>query len=101
MSASSLLLLADHIKLSLLEQQRARSLGLKRDSQEGYIARSLDQFRDGLEALEKEQQRLQAAGDESYVNFSHPVLKETSLTSPTQESNLSRRYCCFVAQAIY
>jgi len=73
MSASSLLLLADHIKLSLLEQQRARSLELKSDLQEGHIARSLDQFRDGLEALEKEQQRLQAAGDESYVNLSHPV----------------------------
>lgn len=64
---NALLLLADHIKLSLLEQQRAKTLKLSRDSQDGHISRSLDQFREGLEALEKEQQRLQEAGDESYV----------------------------------
>lgn len=64
---NALLLLADHIKLSLLEQQRAKTLKLARDSQDGHISRSLDQFRDGLEALEKEQQRLQEAGDGSYV----------------------------------
>ncbi|KAG7285350.1 hypothetical protein NEMBOFW57_009973 [Staphylotrichum longicolle] len=62
---NALLLLADHIKLSLLEQQRAKTLNLRRDSQDGHISRSLDQFRDGLESLEKEQQRLQDAGDES------------------------------------
>lgn len=65
---NALLLLADHIKLSLLEQQRAKTLNLRRDSQDGHISRSLDQFREGLESLEKEQQRLEEAGDESYVS---------------------------------
>ncbi|KAK3297781.1 uncharacterized protein B0H64DRAFT_131575 [Chaetomium fimeti] len=62
---NALLLLADHIKLSLLEQQRAKTLNLRRDSQDGHISRSLDQFREGLESLEKEQLRLEEAGDES------------------------------------
>lgn len=60
---NALLLLADHIKLSLLEQKRARTLNLSRDSQDGHISRSLDQFREGLDAIEREQQRLQEAGD--------------------------------------
>jgi syntaxin 8 len=63
---NALLLLADHIKLSLLEQKRARTLNLSRDSQDGHISRSLDQFREGLDAIEREQQRLQEAGDASY-----------------------------------
>lgn len=63
---NALFLLADHIKLSLLERKRARSLDLAAgDTQDGHIARSLDQFREGLEALEKEHKRLEAAGDES------------------------------------
>jgi syntaxin 8 len=65
---NALLLLADHIKLSLLEQQRAKTLNLSGDSQDGHISRSLDQFREGLEALEKELRRLQEAGDESYCS---------------------------------
>lgn len=63
-SANQLFLLADHIKLSLLERQRAKSLNLDADSNDGHISRSLEQFRDGLEALEKEQARLEEAGDE-------------------------------------
>jgi syntaxin 8 len=66
---NALLLLADHIKLSLLEQQRAKTLKLSRDSQDGHISRSLDQFREGIEALEKEQQRLEELGQESYVSL--------------------------------
>ncbi|KAI1139793.1 v-SNARE [Hypoxylon sp. FL0543] len=61
---NQLFLLADHIKLSLLERQRAQSLNLDADSKDGHISRSLDQFRDGLAALEKEQKRLEEAGDE-------------------------------------
>ncbi|KAK3943591.1 hypothetical protein QBC46DRAFT_377476 [Diplogelasinospora grovesii] len=60
---NALLLLADHIKLSLLERQRAKTLNLASDSQDGHISKSLDQFRDGLEALQKEVERLQEAGD--------------------------------------
>jgi syntaxin 8 len=62
-SASQLFLLADHIKLSLLERQRAKNLNLEGDSQDGHISRSFDQFRDGLTSLREEEQRLTEAGD--------------------------------------
>ncbi|KAF4464818.1 SNARE complex subunit (Syn8) [Fusarium albosuccineum] len=62
-SANQLFLLADHVKLSLLERQRAKSLNLDGDSQDGHISRSLDQFRDGLANLREEEQRLTEAGD--------------------------------------
>lgn len=52
MAASQLLLLADHVKLSLLEQQRAISLDLEPDSHDGEISKSLDSLREGLEKLE-------------------------------------------------
>ena len=64
---NQLFLLADHVKLSLLERQRAQALNLDADSKDGHNARSLDQFRDGLEALRAEQTRLEGAGDEEYV----------------------------------
>lgn len=64
---NQLYLLADHIKLSLLERQRAQSLNLDADSKDGHISRSLDQFRDGLAAIQKEKARLEEAGDEEYV----------------------------------
>jgi syntaxin 8 len=66
-NANQLFLLADHIKLSLLERQRAQSLNLDSESNDGHISRSLEQFNDGLASLEQEQQRLQEAGDEEYV----------------------------------
>ena len=65
-NASQLYLLADHIKLSLLERQRAISLNLEPNSQDGHISRSLDSMREGVEALEQEQSRLEESGD-SYV----------------------------------
>ncbi|KAK3387286.1 hypothetical protein B0H63DRAFT_521346 [Podospora didyma] len=61
---NALLLLADHLKLSLLERQRAKTLGLASDSQDGHISRSLEQFREGLEGLEKEVTRLQDEGED-------------------------------------
>lgn len=48
---SQLLLLADHIKLSLLERQRATGLNLNDDTEDGHISRSLDQLRTGIAAL--------------------------------------------------
>jgi syntaxin 8 len=51
---SQLYLLADHIKLSLLERQRAISLNLEPNSQDGHISRSLDSMREGIEALEQQ-----------------------------------------------
>ncbi|KAH8778530.1 hypothetical protein F5883DRAFT_626547 [Diaporthe sp. PMI_573] len=62
---NALFLLADHIKLSLLERKRAQALNLQSDSQDGHLSRSLEQFRDGLEALQSEQQRLEEAGDDA------------------------------------
>jgi syntaxin 8 len=56
-------LLADHIKLSLLERQRAISLNLEPTSQDGHISRSLETLREGIEAITKERIRLQGAGE--------------------------------------
>ncbi|KAI0202529.1 v-SNARE [Astrocystis sublimbata] len=61
---NQLLLLADHIKLSLLERQRAQSLDIGGDANDGHISRSLDQFKDGLTSLESELKRLEESGDE-------------------------------------
>jgi syntaxin 8 len=56
-------LLADHIKLSLLERQRAISLNLEPTSQDGHISRSLDSLKEGVDNVTKERVRLQEAGD--------------------------------------
>jgi len=49
---SQLFLLADHIKLSLLERQRAIALNLDPNpSQDSNISRSLESFREGVESL--------------------------------------------------
>src|SRR5689334_4590058 len=50
---SQLLLLADHIKLSLLERQRAQSLNLELSpTQDSNISRSIESFRESLAAFE-------------------------------------------------
>jgi syntaxin 8 len=49
-----LFLLADHIKLSLLERQRAISLNLPSTSQDVQISRSLDSLRSGIASLESQ-----------------------------------------------
>ena len=66
-NSSQLYLLADHIKLSLLERQRAISLDLEPTTQDGHISRSLDSMRDGVEGLEEEENRLRESGDSSVV----------------------------------
>lgn len=71
---NQLFLLADHIKLSLLERQRAQSLHLDEEeggSHDGHISRSLDQFRDGIATLHAEKDRLDESGDASYVPLHH------------------------------
>ncbi|KAI1178202.1 v-SNARE [Nemania sp. FL0916] len=76
---NQLYLLADHIKLSLLERQRAQSLEISGDSNDGHISRSLDQFKDGLAALEDDLKRLEEAGDEDgalNISDSLPGLKK-------------------------
>lgn len=72
---SQLFLLADHIKLSLLERQRAIALNLEGNKQDGHITRSLETLRDGIENLQKQQRQLQSTGDE-YV---HTSFKHSSL----------------------
>ncbi|KIH86334.1 syntaxin 8 [Sporothrix brasiliensis 5110] len=80
---NALYLLADHIKLSLLERQRSKALNLlqadaddaaatgdssagasERDAQDGHIARSLDQLEEGIASLKTEQARLESQGEE-------------------------------------
>ena len=60
---SQVFLLADHIKLSLLERQRAISLNLEPNAQDGNISRSLESMREGVEAVEQEVERLNSKGD--------------------------------------
>ncbi|KAL9108436.1 MAG: hypothetical protein Q9227_006770 [Pyrenula ochraceoflavens] len=49
---NQLFLLADHIKLSLLERQRAISLNLAPNSQDSQISRSLDSLWEGIQAID-------------------------------------------------
>ncbi|KAJ5893733.1 hypothetical protein N7495_005424 [Penicillium taxi] len=60
---SQLFLLADHIKLSLLERQRAISLDLEPNAQDGEISRSLESLQEGIRAVEAEQTRLADSHD--------------------------------------
>ncbi|KAL5355732.1 hypothetical protein BJX96DRAFT_78183 [Aspergillus floccosus] len=61
---SQLFLLADHIKLSLLERQRAISLNLEPNSQDGEISRSLESLRDGIAKVEADCVRRDATNDD-------------------------------------
>lgn len=60
---SQLFLLADHIKLSLLERERAISLDLEPNAQDGEISRSLESLQAGIQAVEAEQARLTESND--------------------------------------
>ncbi|KAL1607805.1 hypothetical protein SLS60_002743 [Paraconiothyrium brasiliense] len=85
-----LFLLADHIKLSLLERQRAISLNLSPNSQDAQISRSLEQLRSGIEALESQ---VEDNPDES-ITSQLPRLRTqlTDLTSqfrPSAETPIS------------
>jgi hypothetical protein len=72
-----LFLLADHIKLSLLERQRAISLNLEPSAQDGSISRSLESLREGIEATEAEAARLETKGDPFVLSaFYKPILTD-------------------------
>ena len=58
-----LFLLADHLKLSLLERQRAISLNLEPHKQDSHISSSLASLQDGIEQLESQQADLGQAED--------------------------------------
>lgn len=64
-SPHQLLLLADHLKLSLLERQRAISLNLEPTKQDSHIARSLSNLQEGIEALESQEVDLGQAEDDN------------------------------------
>ncbi|KAF4628021.1 hypothetical protein G7Y89_g10136 [Cudoniella acicularis] len=81
-------LLADHIKLSLLERQRAISLNLEPTSQDGHISRSLDSLREGLENVTKERIRLEEAGETS----ASLTLQETEHSLQTQYNDLGAQF---------
>ncbi|KAK2768878.1 hypothetical protein FQN52_008675 [Onygenales sp. PD_12] len=66
---SQLFLLADHIKLSLLERQRAISLELEPNSQDGEISRSLESLREGIEAIDAQIARLEENDDPSAADL--------------------------------
>ena len=68
---NQLLLLADHIKLSLLERQRAISLNLTPTSQDAHITRSLESLRSGIEEITNHVSQLQEDGDEACVSISY------------------------------
>ncbi|KAF2018714.1 hypothetical protein BU24DRAFT_418253 [Aaosphaeria arxii CBS 175.79] len=95
-----LFLLADHIKLSLLERQRAISLNLSPNSQDVQISRSLDSLRSGIESLESQVEdkpddaissqlpRLRSQLSELTSQFTTTTTSPTSptLTSPNDPS---------------
>ncbi|RKF58369.1 putative snare complex subunit [Erysiphe neolycopersici] len=56
-------LLADHIKLSLLERQRAIYSSTNSASKDSYISRSLESLQEGIAKINAEQLRLQNSGD--------------------------------------
>ncbi|KEF55470.1 uncharacterized protein A1O9_08220 [Exophiala aquamarina CBS 119918] len=92
---SQLLLLADHIKLSLLERQRAISLNLDPNpSQDSSISRSLESFREGVESLATrssdveslDQLRSQYHDLSRQFHGEHSSTLETTLSSPNDAS---------------
>ncbi|KAF2149891.1 snare-domain-containing protein [Myriangium duriaei CBS 260.36] len=89
-----LLLLADHIKLSLLERQRAHSLNLPADKQDVSIQRSLASLKDGISSLERQNitdladqiSRLTTQADELSTEFTSTSAPADSTTHPNDPS---------------
>ena len=86
---SQLFLLADHIKLSLLERQRAASLDLEPNaSQDSNISRSLESFREGIESLSSRSSdtdsltQLRTQYDDLYRQFHGSSVPSSIITSP-------------------
>lgn len=82
---NQLLLLADHVKLSLLERQRAIALKLEPNKQDAHITRSLDTFREGIESLQAQQEQQEDLGEECAHLFS-PISSQPYLTYPSTSS---------------
>ncbi|KAJ6148252.1 hypothetical protein N7497_010234 [Penicillium chrysogenum] len=85
---SQLFLLADHIKLSLLERERAISLDLEPNSKDGEISWSLESLRESIEALEAEQTRLANSHDSAGAT----ALKDQLTPLQAQFKDLSTQF---------
>ncbi|KAJ5165931.1 hypothetical protein N7492_006227 [Penicillium capsulatum] len=85
---SQLFLIADHIKLSLLERQRAISLDLEPNAQDGEISRSLESLQEGIQAVEAEQTRLA----DSHDNTGAAALKDQLGPLHAQYKELSTQF---------
>ncbi|KAJ5629366.1 hypothetical protein N7528_003023 [Penicillium herquei] len=92
---SQLFLLADHIKLSLLERQRAISLDLEPNAQDGEISRSLESLQEGIQAIEAEQTRLA----DSHDSAGAAALKDQLIPLHEQYRDLSSQFYGESAQA--
>ncbi|KAK6424125.1 hypothetical protein LTR95_016428 [Oleoguttula sp. CCFEE 5521] len=96
-----LLLLADHLKLSLLERQRAKSLGLDANKQDGTISKSLHSLDEGLQHLESNGTRSDEAANgvaslrnqynELYRQF-HGTAPPSVATSKPNDPTLQRDF---------
>ncbi|KAF9882935.1 hypothetical protein FE257_004870 [Aspergillus nanangensis] len=84
---SQLFLLADHIKLSLLERQRAISLNLEPNSQDGEISRSLESLHEGIAQVQA-----QLTGVEETTDDCAELLKDQLTTLQSQYRDLSAQF---------
>lgn len=92
---SQLLLLADHIKLSLLERQRAVSLKLEPNAQNSEISRSLNSLREGVEALEVQELYVFIKGlsfNQADSKCSSPELSQQAATLRSQYNDLNSQF---------
>ncbi|WPG98972.1 Hypothetical protein R9X50_00177400 [Acrodontium crateriforme] len=90
-----LFLLADHLKLSLLERQRAIVLNLEPNKQDPQITRSLDELQDGIEQLESDAnddttiadtERLRKQYEELYTQFHGKSAPSAEIRTPNNKS---------------
>jgi len=88
-TSSQLYLLSDHIKLSLLERQRAIALQLPPNSHDREISRSLDDLRDGIDSLDNvEAPTLRRQYEELYLQFSGKAAQPPASLSQPHEPDL-------------
>lgn len=86
-SPKQLFLLADHLKLSLLERQRAISLNLEPNKHETHIERTLTQLQEGIDAQEQdtdEVSRLRQQYADLYAQFHGSAPPSTSTQQPNE-----------------
>lgn len=91
-----LFLLADHLKLSLLERQRAVALNLEPNKQDPQITRSLGELQEGIEKLESEAddndsttadiERLRTQYGELYKQFHGKSAPSAEIRTPNNKS---------------